>query len=143
MSENLGKAKAGEWPKLKLSGPLPHLLGDGPVDPPYIHNLFEQSEICSGIQRIISGHFSNTDAEFSHPNILVALHGRLGQGKSRVIHNFIVAVDRRQLGTNKRRTFSRKQLLTARTIARKIFLMISIYTWKLVEFSRYQRFLPL
>lgn len=76
------------WAENKVPAPARRLLDDDPNTPPEIKSLFEQGRIVDEIERVIAS-FLDPEAGpkcDERRSLFLALHGRFGQGKSRVIN---------------------------------------------------------
>lgn len=71
-----------------------NLLPDGPDDPPGIETLFEQERIGEEIKNTIAEFLARLkDDGKDKRTLILALHGRLGQGKTRVISKVVAQLD--------------------------------------------------
>lgn len=119
MSE-LPAARRGEWPEIAAPKNAPHLLEDDPGAQPDLEGLFEQDKVTEELFGFIagfldrlagSGNFLNHEVYGPSPgkNRVIALHGRYGQGKSRIIATLKNALDKRRLVGRRRRPCVRVQ----------------------------------
>jgi len=118
------------------------MLSDLPCDAPQIDDLFEQNSVERALIKTIERSIvalNDDGRKPKDPALIIALYGRFGQGKSRVLENITAHFQLHCAVGRKRRKwgfFRREDVRTAgRNIARKLRLTDSVRTFRV---SNYQ-----
>lgn len=99
----------GRWLSLQLPENTPNLLEDLPESAPALDDLFQQQRVKEELTDVILGFLDSSAAAYKtyrngERNLILALHGRYGQGKTRIVDELKAQIDNTMLsGTRWRR----------------------------------------
>lgn len=87
----------GRWLPLQVPEDTPNLLEDLPDSAPALVDIFEQQRVKEELTNVILGFLDSTadykTARTGERNLILALHGRYGQGKTRIVDEIRAQID--------------------------------------------------